>query len=90
MTTLMETPVKTPQKRAGTENVLSTPLFVPPTPMLKELGYGTGMFLMNFFFFIWINCKPEELSICNFVHNFFVHLVFRRAYLSHWKITSYW
>lgn len=51
MATIMETPVKTPQQSAGTENVLSTPLFVPPTPMLKELGYGTGMFFSRIFLF---------------------------------------
>lgn len=42
-----ETPIKTPQSTkhlAASENMLSTPLFVPPTPMLKELGYGTGMY----------------------------------------------
>ncbi|XP_055326134.1 lymphokine-activated killer T-cell-originated protein kinase [Sitodiplosis mosellana] len=41
----METPIKTPQssRNLSTENMLSTPLFVPPTPMLKELGYGTGV-----------------------------------------------
>lgn len=40
----METPIKTPNKSGHfpAENVLSTPLFVPPTPLLKELGYGTG------------------------------------------------
>lgn len=44
MSTSMETPNKTPNKSGHlrTDNVLSTPLFVPPTPMLKELGYGTG------------------------------------------------
>ncbi|XP_031621813.1 lymphokine-activated killer T-cell-originated protein kinase [Contarinia nasturtii] len=25
------------------ENALSTPLFVPPTPLLKNMGYGTGV-----------------------------------------------
>ena len=43
-----ETPIKTPQSSkhtlTATENMLSTPLFVPPTPMLKELGYGTGTY----------------------------------------------
>lgn len=40
----METPNKTPNTSGHlkADNVLSTPLFVPPTPMLKELGYGTG------------------------------------------------
>lgn len=40
----METPTKTPNVSGnfGGDSVLSTPLFVPPTPMLKELGYGTG------------------------------------------------
>lgn len=40
----METPIKTPNTSGHlkSDNVLSTPLFVPPTPMLKELGYGTG------------------------------------------------
>lgn len=40
----METPIKTPNSSVHyqSDNVLSTPLFVPPTPMLKELGYGTG------------------------------------------------
>lgn len=49
MSASIETPIKTPQlsKNLATENLLSTPLFVPPTPMLKELGYGTG----TFFFF---------------------------------------
>lgn len=44
MSASIETPIKTPQssKHLATENLLSTPLFVPPTPMLKELGYGTG------------------------------------------------
>lgn len=43
MSVMMETPIKTPQNRKlSNENVLSTPLFVPPTPMLKQLGYGTG------------------------------------------------
>lgn len=44
METAFETPTKTPNVSAnsGVESVLSTPLFVPPTPMLKELGYGTG------------------------------------------------
>lgn len=41
----METPIKTTQSTGHTENMLSTPLFVPPTPMLKELGYGTGKFM---------------------------------------------
>lgn len=31
-------------KNVSNENALSTPLFVPPTPLLKNLGYGTGMF----------------------------------------------
>lgn len=40
----METPIKTPNTtdHLKSDNVLSTPLFVPPTPKLKELGYGTG------------------------------------------------
>lgn len=44
MSTSMETPNKTPNSSGHlrSDNVLSTPLFVPPTPMLKELGYGTG------------------------------------------------
>lgn len=45
-----ETPIKTPQSSkhlAASENTLSTPLFVPPTPMLKELGYGTGTYVMK-------------------------------------------
>lgn len=37
----METPNKT-TNALKSDSVLSTPLFVPPTPMLKELGYGTG------------------------------------------------
>lgn len=36
--------IKQQQQQVANENVLSTPLFVPPTPLLKELGYGTGMF----------------------------------------------
>lgn len=40
MSATFATPIKT--KQIGSENALSTPLFVPPTPMLKELGYGTG------------------------------------------------
>lgn len=50
MSTSIETPIKTPQssKQLTSENMLSTPLFVPPTPMLKELGYGTGECSNNF------------------------------------------
>lgn len=36
------TPVQTPQKTTSLDAALSTPLLVPPTPLLKELGYGTG------------------------------------------------
>lgn len=48
MSTMFETPNKTPNNTPNRsdygkfDNILSTPLFVPPTPMLKELGYGTG------------------------------------------------
>lgn len=48
MSTMCDTTTKTPNNTPNrseyrkTDNVLSTPLFVPPTPMLKELGYGTG------------------------------------------------
>lgn len=47
----METPIKTPNTsgHSKSDNVLSTPLFVPPTPMLKELGYGTGKSKINKF-----------------------------------------
>lgn len=48
MSSVMKTPTRTPQRSAGhlpNEMVLSTPLFVPATPLLKELGYGTGKFL---------------------------------------------
>lgn len=50
MSTSVETPNKTPNSSGhmNSENVLSTPLFVPPTPMLKGLGYGTGMITVNF------------------------------------------
>lgn len=39
---------KTPQRaKAPNNSNLSTPLFVPPSPMLQEMGYGTGNW--NFF-----------------------------------------
>lgn len=38
----MQTPIKTPKRPASNAAVLSTPLFVPPSPVLKQLGYGTG------------------------------------------------
>lgn len=42
MDTTIGTPDQTPKKPTNFEAALSTPLFVPPTPLLKELGYGTG------------------------------------------------
>lgn len=42
MDTAIGTPVQTPKKPTSFEATLSTPLLVPPTPLLKELGYGTG------------------------------------------------
>lgn len=36
---------KTPQnkvKRFKNGEVLGTPMFIPPTPQLQSLGYGTG------------------------------------------------
>lgn len=55
----METPVKTPNSSGHYhgDNVLSTPLFVPPTPMLKELGYGTGKFSNIRFYLQFIDSK---------------------------------
>lgn len=51
--TTIKTPNNTPTRReyGKTENILSTPLFVPPTPMLKELGYGTGLLKIRVDFF---------------------------------------
>lgn len=43
MSAAVETPIKTPKQ--PNDCVMSTPLFVPPTPLLKELGYGTGKFI---------------------------------------------
>lgn len=45
---IMSTEVKTPIKTSKTinENVMSTPLFVPPTPLLSQLGYGTGKIII--------------------------------------------
>lgn len=39
---MSKTPVQTPRRNPNLENVLSTPLLVPPSPQLKQLGYGTG------------------------------------------------
>lgn len=44
MSAAVETPIKTP--KLLNDFVMSTPLFVPPTPLLKELGYGTGKFIL--------------------------------------------
>lgn len=50
MNTSMGTPIQTPQKSSiSHEAALSTPIFVPPTPLLKELGYGTGKIFSRFF-----------------------------------------
>lgn len=37
-------PFQTPQRRKTANNsaVLSTPLLVPPSPMLQQMGFGTG------------------------------------------------
>lgn len=43
MSATVETPIKTPKQ--SNDCNMSTPLFVPPTPLLKELGYGTGKFI---------------------------------------------
>lgn len=42
MSGAIETPIKTPKQNVNNECLMSTPLFVPPTPSLKQLGYGTG------------------------------------------------
>lgn len=52
----ISTPLRTPLRVNANQNNLSTPLFVPPSPMLQELGYGTGkhrcylecVFFLNF------------------------------------------
>lgn len=37
-------PFQTPQRVKSSNNsaVLSTPLLVPPSPMLQQMGFGTG------------------------------------------------
>lgn len=44
MSAAIETPLQTPKRPASNVAALSlsTPLFVPPSPVLKQLGYGTG------------------------------------------------
>lgn len=50
--TPLQTPLKTPMRKNSVQgNNLSTPLLVPPSPMLQELGYGTGEKIkINFFY----------------------------------------
>lgn len=44
MDTTPLTPFQTPQriKSANNSATLSTPLLVPPSPMLQQMGFGTG------------------------------------------------
>lgn len=40
---MLATPLRTPRrKNSPLANNLSTPLLVPPSPQLQQLGYGTG------------------------------------------------
>lgn len=46
MSSNIKTDFKTPQRALRTNNSnLSTPILVPPSPMLQQMGYGTGKYL---------------------------------------------
>lgn len=41
---IMITPCGTPQNKSEKlSGAFGVPMFIPPTPMLQNLGYGTGM-----------------------------------------------
>lgn len=78
------TPIKTPNTSGHlkSDNVLSTPLFVPPTPMLKELGYGTGK-SFNFKTLLYDFLAKTIIKT-------FILFWKRSSHLSHRTVSSYW
>lgn len=52
------TPMQTPRRKQSLANNLSTPLFVPPSPQLKQLGYGTGTCEKKNTNILWFQVQP--------------------------------
>lgn len=73
MSAAVETPIKTPKQ--PNDCVMSTPLFVPPTPLLKELGYGTGKFISIELLFGQYYGQCTELTFCDKKCQVFISIV---------------